>query len=114
LGAVLSVARGLLVADISAKIPAQQIGSFVIWMRPAIGAAAALISFVLLNAKVFTVMDWDPASPTIIFTVAVVAGFSERFIVGAIERIAEGSERSGGDKRKDKERDAKDKKRKEE
>ena len=35
LGAALSVARGLLKTDLSAKIPAQQIGSFVIWMRPA-------------------------------------------------------------------------------
>ena len=114
LGAALSVARGLLGADISAKIPAQQIGSFVIWMRPAIGAAAALISFVLVNAKVFAVMDWDPKSPTIIFTVAVIAGFSERFIVGAIERIAESGEKSGADKRKDKEKGAKEKKPKEE
>ena len=60
LGAALSVARGLLRADVSAKIPAQQIGSFVIWMRPAIGAAAALISFVFLNAKAIRVFDWDP------------------------------------------------------
>ncbi len=115
LGAALSVARGLLVADISAKIPAQQIGSFVIWMRPAIGAAAALISFVLLNARVFTVMNWDPKSPAIIFAVAIVAGFSERFIVGAIERIADGSDKSdggksGGDKKKDKGRGDRDNK----
>ena len=105
LGAALSVARGLLGADLSAKIPAQQIGSFVIWMRPAIGAAAALISFVLLNAKVFSMFDWDPKSPTIIFTVAIVAGFSERFIVGAIERIADENEKSGSDRKKGKEKD---------
>jgi 8-oxo-dGTP diphosphatase len=92
LGAGLSVARGLLGADISAKIPAQQIGAFVIWMRPAIGAAAALISFVLLSARVFTVFDWDEKNPMTIFTVAIVAGFSERFIVGAIERIADSDE----------------------
>jgi len=101
LGASLSVARGLLVADISARIPAQQIGAFVIWMRPAIGAAAALISFVLLNAKVFKLFDWDPQQPTIIFTVAIVAGYSERFIVGAIEKIADGED-SRDDKKDDK------------
>ena len=116
LGAALSVARGLLSTDLSAKIPAQQIGSFVIWMRPAIGAAAALISFVLLNAKVFSVMDWDPKNPNIIFTVAIIAGFSERFIVGAIERIADGSDRSegnksGGDKKTDKQKSNKDRQR---
>jgi hypothetical protein len=105
LGAALSVARGLLSTNLSAKIPAQQIGSFVIWMRPAIGAAAALISFVLLNAKVFRVLDWDAKSPTIIFMVAIVAGFSERFIVGAIERIADGDDKSDGGKKKDNRRD---------
>ena len=105
LGAALSVARGLLRADVSAKIPAQQIGSFVIWMRPAIGAAAALISFVFLNAKVIRLFDWDTTSPTIIFTVAIVSGFSERFIVGAIERIADGTDKAGGDKKKDTRKD---------
>jgi hypothetical protein len=33
LGACLSVAQGLLAANVSNKIPAQQIGSFVVWMR---------------------------------------------------------------------------------
>jgi hypothetical protein len=98
LGAALSVARGLLGPDLSVKIPAEQIGAFVIWMRPAIGAAAALISFALLNAKVIQILDWDPASPTIIFTIAIVSGFSERFIVGAIERL--GDDSAGGDKKK--------------
>lgn len=109
LGAALSVARGLLVTDISAKIPAQQIGAFMIWMRPAIGAAAALIAFVLLNAKVFKIFDWDHESPTIIFTVAIVAGFSERFIVGAIERIADDVE---GEKKKASKKDKDDRGRK--
>jgi 8-oxo-dGTP diphosphatase len=102
LGAGLSVARGLLVADISAKIPAQQIGAFVIWMRPAIGAAAALISFVLLSAKAFTLFNWDPKSPMTIFAVAIVAGFCERFIVGAIESIADRNEKPEGDRNKEK------------
>jgi hypothetical protein len=104
LGAALSVARGLLRADVSAKIPAQQLGSFVIWMRPAIGAAAALISFVLLRAKAIRLFEWDETSPVIIFTVAIVAGFSERFIVGAIERLASGSEE---DKKKEKDSEVK-------
>jgi hypothetical protein len=43
LGAGVSVAQSLLSTDVSAKIPAQQIGSFLVWMRPAIGAAAALV-----------------------------------------------------------------------
>jgi len=98
LGAALSVARSLLQVDLSAKIPAQQIGAFVIWMRPAIGGVAALISFVLVNAKVIRLFDWDPANPTIIFTVTMASGFSERFIIGAIEGIWK--DKSGDNPRK--------------
>lgn len=105
MGAALSVARGLLAADVSAKIPAQQLGSFVVWMRPAIGATAALISFVFLNAKAIRLFDWDPTSPTIAYTVAIVSGFSERFIVGAIEAIATDKDESGGGREKDNRRD---------
>jgi hypothetical protein len=93
MGAVLSVARSLLAADLSAKIPAQKMGAFVIWMRPGIGAAAALISFVLLQAKVFRLFDLEPDKPTTIFAIAIAAGFSERFIVGAIERMAEAKDK---------------------
>jgi hypothetical protein len=105
LGAALSVGRGLLATDVSARIPAQKIGSFVIWMRPAIGAAAALISFVLLNAEAFKLFDWDSTSPNVIFMVAIAAGFSERFIVGAIDRIAEGNDKTDEPKKKDKGKD---------
>jgi hypothetical protein len=37
----------------------------------------------------------------IIFTVAIVAGFSERFIVGAIERLASESEEDRKEKRRE-------------
>jgi uncharacterized membrane protein len=84
MGACLSVSQGLLSTDVSAKIPAQQIGAFVVWMRPAIGAAAALVALALLNAKVLTS---DPAIPGIPYLFAFAAGYSERFIVGAIDKI---------------------------
>lgn len=106
MGAALSVARGLLAADVSAKIPAQQLGSFVVWMRPAIGATAALISFVFLNAKAIRLFDWDPSNPTIAYTVAIVSGFSERFIVGAIEVIAKSKDESREAKKREKEKDS--------
>jgi len=102
LGAGLSVARGLLSTDLSAKIPAQQIGAFVIWMRPAIGAAAALISFVLFSAKVFKVFEWDEKNAVNIFTVAIAAGYCERFIVGAIESLTDRSQEAKAEKAKPK------------
>lgn len=85
IGACLSVSQGLLSTDVSAKIPAQQMGAFVVWMRPAIGAAAALLALALLNAKILT---FDPAVPGITYLFAFAAGYSERFIVGAIDRIS--------------------------
>lgn len=89
LGAALSVSRGLLSADVSAKIPAQQVGAFVVWMRPMVGATAALIALVLLYANdAFKIFAWNTSHPGVIIAVSFAAGFSERFIVGAIERIA--------------------------
>lgn len=97
LGATLSVALGLLRADVSAKIPAQQIGSFIVWMRPAIGAAAALVAFALLHANtklhILNTTTFDPNDFSVIAVIAFVAGFSERFIVGAIERISKLSDK---------------------
>lgn len=94
LGAGVSVAQGLLTAGVTAKIPAQQIGSFLAWMRPAIGAVAAMAAIVFLKAgiaiKIFS-DDLLNKHPAAIFAVAFIAGFSERFITGAIERISEPS-----------------------
>ena len=96
LGAGVSVAQSLLGADVSAKIPAQQIGSFLVWMRPVIGAAAALVAIALLGAgKEFKFLDENLfKNPAAILVIAFVAGFSERFITGAIERISEQSSKT--------------------
>lgn len=100
LGAAFSVGHGLLTADITAKIPAQQIGSFLVWMRPPIGAAAALVAFALLYAnaklKVLDTSTFNPEDFAVIATIAFVAGFSERFIVGAMERISKLSDKNDG------------------
>jgi hypothetical protein len=95
LGAVVSVSQGLLATQVSAKIPAQQIGSFVVWMRPAIGATLALVALVILYANEnFKIFGWDTKHVGVILVFAFVAGFSERFIVGAIERILEPADSS--------------------
>jgi hypothetical protein len=58
LGAGVSVALSLMSTDASEKIPAQQIGSFLVWMRPAIGAATALAATALLGAgKAFNIFS---------------------------------------------------------
>jgi hypothetical protein len=91
LGASVSVAQSLLSTDISAKVPAQQIGAFVVWMRPAIGGAAAIASLVILaaNSKM-KILTYDATgSAAVILIVAFAAGYSERFILGAMDRISQ-------------------------
>lgn len=89
LGAALSVGHGLLAADVSANLPAQQIGSFIVWMRPWIGATAALIALAIVYAN-NTIPMFHPISTEfpVIAVIAFVAGYSERFIVGAIEKVS--------------------------
>lgn len=92
LGAVVSVSQGLLTTQGSAKIPAQQIGSVVVWMRPAIGAALALVALIILHANNgVTILSekWNTNHIGVILVFAFIAGYSERFVVGAIERISE-------------------------
>lgn len=90
LGATLSVALSLLRADLQAKIPTQIVGSFVVWMRPLIGAAAATATALILaisnkyNFLGISKNDYHDAA----LAIAVFAGFSERFIFGAMERFS--------------------------
>jgi hypothetical protein len=86
LGASVSVAQSLLAQDVTAKVPEQQIGAFVVWMRPIIGGVAALLAAALLKAKPLG-LDIHGAG---ILPVAFAAGFSERFIVGAVGKIGLG------------------------
>jgi hypothetical protein len=89
LGAAVSVSQGLLATELSAKIPAQQIGEFVVWMRPAIGATLALVMLIILYAnEKLRIFGWDTNHVGVILAFAFVGGFSERFVVGAIERIS--------------------------
>jgi len=95
LGAGVSVAQNLLSTDISAKIPAQQIGAFLVWMRPAIGAAAALFAVALVKAGSSLKFFDDKIEHNVgaILVIAVAAGFSERFITQAIEKISDQSDK---------------------
>lgn len=80
--------QGLLWSDVTSKIPAQQLRAFVVWMRPAVGAAAALAAVVLLRTAI-----QDP-SPALVLATALTAGFSERYVVGAVDRFASQGKKS--------------------
>jgi hypothetical protein len=91
IGASLSVAQSIVSSDLYTKIALQQVGAFMAWMRPAIGATAAVIAYILLMAnnslQIFTTKLSEDFSVVAVF--ALLAGFSERFIAGALNRVAE-------------------------
>jgi hypothetical protein len=90
LGAGVSVAQSLILQDVSERIPIQQMGALVVWMRPGIGAAAALAVFALLHANQhFKIFNLSTTEPSVIAVFSFVAGYSERFIIGTLERITQ-------------------------
>ena len=89
LGAGVSVAQGFLWSDVTTKIPTAKAAAIVISVRPAIGAVAALAAMVLLHANI--VSSGSP-NRTLFLAIAITAGFSERFIVGAVDRLAQSKE----------------------
>jgi hypothetical protein len=92
LGAALSVAQSLATSDVSQKVPMQLMGSFMIWLRPVVGGTAAVIAYALLLANQHLKVFFEGRfgiEMTVVIVVAIIAGFSERFIVGAMNSIAD-------------------------
>lgn len=91
LGATLSVAQALLSADLTARITSQKVAAFLVWTRPVVGAVSAVILYTLLLANTYLKIFSDGLAtrPEGIMVLALVAGFSERFIIGALGKIAD-------------------------
>lgn len=90
LGASLSIAQTMAASSLTTKITSQRVVAFAVWMRPIIGATAAVVSYVLLLAnaklKIFN-GEWG-SDFNVVCIIAIVAGFSERFVTGALDRVA--------------------------
>lgn len=86
LGATLSVALTLTRRSVDAKIPDQILGSFVTWMRPAIGAIAAVAAYVFFQADF--IFKGDFKNIALILSIAFVAGFSERLVINTIGKVS--------------------------
>jgi hypothetical protein len=94
LGAAVSVAQSLVAKDVSERIPTQQVGALVIWTRPGIGAAAALAVFAMLHANEhFAFLGPYTTKPAVIAVFSFLAGYSERFIIGALDRLSQSATR---------------------
>jgi len=91
-GVLQRVAQTIVTSDINTKVTVQRVGAFMVWMRPIIGATAAVIAYTLLlaNAQLKVFFDGTFAEDfAVVAVIAIVAGFSERFIVGALGTIAD-------------------------
>jgi hypothetical protein len=70
---------------------------------PPIGAALALVALIVLYGnerfEIFAKDRWDWKHVGVILPFAFIAGFSERFVVGAIERIAGAADTNGDTKK---------------
>jgi hypothetical protein len=91
LGASLSVAQSIMSSSLESRIPAQIVGSFLVWMRPVVGAAAATAAALITQLnEIFSIFNPKLLNtPSVILSIALIAGFSERFIVGTIEQFSE-------------------------
>jgi hypothetical protein len=91
IGACISVIQGMMKAGLDKRIPDQLVGAFVIWIRPVLGCATAVSAFGLVQAnKTMGFINLNLVDdPRVLFAVALLAGYSERFIVGAFGRLAD-------------------------
>ena len=94
LGATVSVAQTLLDQDVDDRVAIQQLGALVIWMRPSIGAAAALGVFAVLHTgRYFGLLGDTATSDPMIAAFSLLAGYSQRFIVDVIGRLSQTADR---------------------
>jgi hypothetical protein len=68
-------------------IPLQLLGSQLIYARLALGTLSAVAAATLLASGIVTLLR-QPLSPELVLAAAFVAGFSERFVVRAVESAA--------------------------
>lgn len=91
LGFVFSVGRMLSVKSLDGDIPDQIIGTFVTWMRPAIGALSAIAIYMFIQSNILeSVINAElyDAIKSDIGILAFIAGFSERLVIKTIEKVS--------------------------
>lgn len=91
LGASLSTLRGLSQMAPDTKIP-ERVGSRALTsLRPLVGAVAAVALYVLFASGLFSLGGQTLGA---LLTASIVAGFSERFVTGLLERVADKGSKS--------------------
>jgi hypothetical protein len=85
-GGLVSFAFNWLRADLSARIPDVRAQRWLSFARPAIGAAVAVPIVLFVEAGL---INLGQLSPALVLAMCFVGGFSERWFVGQIERIAD-------------------------
>jgi hypothetical protein len=86
-GGLVSFAFNWLRADLSARIPDLRAQRWLSFARPAIGAAVAVPIVLFVESGL---INLGQLSPALVLALCFIGGFSERWFVGRIERIAAG------------------------
>ncbi len=84
MGSLFSTAVTLTKSSVNEKTPDQVLGAWITFLRPFIGAASALVANILLESKIISLLG---GGEEVINVIAFVAGFSERYIINALENI---------------------------
>jgi hypothetical protein len=85
LGGLLSMAFSLGRVNMSAKTPDIQLSGLVTSMRPILGAAVAIPVLIFVESKYIRIGGFEPPLST--FAFCFLAGFSERWFLGLMERF---------------------------
>jgi 8-oxo-dGTP diphosphatase len=93
LGATFSVGRMLSVKSLNGDIPDQIIGTFVTWMRPAIGALSAIAVYIFVQGDILKPVISAEFQSIVkgnvgVLGLAFIAGFSERLVIKTIEKVS--------------------------
>jgi hypothetical protein len=88
LGASLSVLYSLVKTTVDQRIPEQLASDWITFARPFIGAASALVAYVLFGAGLVSI---GQTSTPALLALAFISGFSERYVTGVIASAVGGS-----------------------
>ncbi len=93
MGGAFSAIMSLSRTSTNKRIPEQIVDSYVTLLRPALGAAGALVVYIFLATKFLNI---NVSSGSSILAIAFVAGFSERLVVRGVRAVTgeEGREKS--------------------
>jgi len=85
-GAVFSITVKLTSESKTIDIPEERMGSFITFLRPVIGASAAVIAYLLFQTGIVNLNEFSK-SHLLNYIIAFISGFSERFVIEPLNKF---------------------------